>query len=112
MANARRESDHDVAIATICHLGASFAGKLRPYSANPYRNANHPKTEEQRREESKEGFAVIGAALRQIAVQKGQVAGAAVEVTEKRLPDGGRLVTTRFPDGTVRVETHGPDAAT
>lgn len=71
MSNSRREHDHDIAIATICHLGASFAGRLKTYSANPYRNADFPKTVEQRTEESKEGFAMIGAALAGVVKARG-----------------------------------------
>jgi hypothetical protein len=66
MANARREHDHDVAIATICHLGASFAGQFRPAGANPYRD-EPPKSEAQKKAESDEGWERLKGGLAWIA---------------------------------------------
>lgn len=65
MADARREKDYDVALATVAYFGAALGGTLRAEDANPYREVT-PKTEEQKREESKEGFAMLGQMLKQM----------------------------------------------
>ena len=69
MADARREHEHDVAIAAVGYFGAALAKKLRPDSANPYRDRGpaRRKTRKELEEESKEGFAVLGAGLKFLA---------------------------------------------
>jgi hypothetical protein len=66
MADARREQEFDVALATIAYLGSAMGGTLRAEDANPYRE-KAPKTPEQKAEESKEGFALLGEFLKGMA---------------------------------------------
>lgn len=66
MADARREHEFDVALATVGYLGAAMGGRLNAEDANPYREKT-PKTPEQKAEESKEGFALLGDFLKGMA---------------------------------------------
>jgi hypothetical protein len=64
MADARREQEFDVALATIAYLGSAMGGTLRAEDAN---REKAPKTPEQKAEESKEGFALLGEFLKGMA---------------------------------------------
>jgi hypothetical protein len=70
MADARREQEFDVALATVGYLGAAMGGSLRAEDANPYRE-KVPKTAEQKREESREGFELLGRFLKGMAEDGG-----------------------------------------
>ena len=70
MADARREHEYDVAIATVCYFGGAMSGSLRPTEANPYRE-RPPKTPEEREEESREGWEFLKSCLKQVAGQRG-----------------------------------------
>lgn len=74
MADARREHEFDVAIGIIAFLGQSFNGKFRPADANPYRDRGpeREKTPEEKAEESKEGWELLGAALKSMAGSRGR----------------------------------------
>lgn len=74
MADARREHEYDVAVATVCYFGQAWNGKFRPGDANPYREGREVgrvKTREEREEDSKEGWALLREGLRQLAGQRG-----------------------------------------
>ena len=67
MADARREHEFDVAIATGANASAFFVGKFNAATANPVRNARTERLSREVNRDGKEGFKLLEAGLRLIA---------------------------------------------
>jgi hypothetical protein len=70
MADARREHEYDVALATIGYLGAAWSGRLRPSEANPYRD-RPPGGAADRDDEAGQGWELLRNCLKGLAGQRG-----------------------------------------